>query len=273
MAEWTEVSVVEKLTNHIKKYDYTFTLDHADQQSEQHHELIEHFSTSNNPFLKKILFVLLKWYNDNVIYSRKRSMLLMKELADDFKDSQSLHQKIETYFKRNDDVYLLEKTVARKERLKDWFKIFYVQEEGQDDKPRQLTTFKSLKITVSRFLESYNNDISLNLINGFICLANDEFDSIDGRERMAPAIRDIARLEPEQREEMLASILSTADDFLTIEQRNQLSEVLVTNGFDLMEDLKQIHLGLEDSFSYGSMIKSLHSTIREQAYGGYPWEA
>ena len=172
LADWTEQTVVDKLTNHIKKYDYTFTLDPSEKSSEQYFVLINHFHNSSEPFLKRILFVLLKWYNDNVIYSRKRSMLLMKQYADEFTDSESLQQKIEVYFKRNDDVYFLEQVVAQKDRLKDWFKIFYVQEEGKDDQPRSLSTFKSLKITVSRFLESYNNDISLNLITGMTSLAD-----------------------------------------------------------------------------------------------------
>lgn len=272
LSTWTQQTVVNALTKHINKYDPMFKLTENENPSEQYADLVNQFNNSNQPFLKRILYVLLKWYNDNVIYSRKRSMLLMKQYADEFTDSQSLHQKIETYFKRNDDVYKLERTVAQKDRLKDWYKIFYVEEEGKDNQPRPLSTFKSLKITVSRFLESYNNDISLNLINGLISLAEDDFNSIDGKDRMALAIREITRMDFDMREEMLTSILTTAEDFLTREQRNELSEVLISNGFDLMEELKQIHLNLEDSFSYGSMIKSLHSTIREQAYGGYPWE-
>jgi ATP-dependent DNA helicase RecQ len=272
VAEWTEQSVIDQLTNHIKKYDYTFTLDINDKSSEQYADIIGHFHNSQDPFLKRILFVLLKWYNDNVIYSRKRSMLLMKQYADEFTDSHSLHEKIEMYFKRNDDVYLLEKNVAQKDRLKDWYKIFYVQEEGKDDQPRALSTFKSLRITVSRFLESYQNDISLNLINGLICLTADDFESIDGRDRMSLAIREITRLSLEEREEMLTSILYTAGDFLTSEQKSTLSEVLISNGFDIMDEMKQIHERLSDKYSYGSMIRKLHSTIREQSYGGYPWE-
>jgi ATP-dependent DNA helicase RecQ len=272
LTDCTEATVIDKLTKHIQKYDYNFTLDPSEQQSEQYHDVTEHFHHSNEPFLKRILFVLLKWYNDNVIYSRKRSMLLMKQSADEFTDSQALHQKIEDYFKRNDDVYLLEKNVAQKDRLIDWYKIFYVEEEGKASQPRAISSFKSLRITVGRFLESYQNDISLNLINGLICLAADDFESIDGRERMSMAIREVSRFDIDERDEMLNSILVTAGDFLTTDQKQQLSETLISNGFDLMEDLKQIHVSLSDRFSYGNMIKTLHSTIREQSYGGYPWE-
>lgn len=272
IVNWTEDTVINKLSTHIQKYDYMFTLKKGEKIPEHYAEIIEHYYKDNGHFLKKILFVLLKWYNDNVIYSRKRSLLLMKEYADDFTDSESLQRKIEVYFKRNDDVYLLEQIVAEKDRLRDWAKIFYVQEEGKADQPRALSTFKSLKITVSRFLESYNNDISLNLTNGLINLVEGQFESIDGRERMSLAVREISQMETELREEMLVSILNTSDAFLNSEQKSYLSEVLISNGFDLMEDLKVIYSSLEDRFSYGSMIKTLHSTIREKSYGGYPWE-
>ncbi|MEC1526122.1 RecQ family ATP-dependent DNA helicase, partial [Neobacillus niacini] len=272
LADWSEQKVVNTLTNHIKKYDYTFTLDQNEKSSDQYFDLINHFHKSSDPFIKRVLFVLLKWYNDNVIYSRKRSMLLMKQYADDFTDSKSLQQKMEVYFKRNDDVYFLEQIVAKKDRLRDWFKIFYVQEEGKDQQLRAISTLKSLKITISRFLESYNNDIGLNLISGMTSLAEGEFDSIDGRERLSLAIREIANLDSEVRIEILGSILETSDVFLNVDQRGQLSEVLISNGFDLMEDLKQIYSNFEDKYSYGSMIKTLHSTIREKSYGGYPWE-
>lgn len=272
LAEWNEQTVTDNLTNHIKKYDYMFTLDRNDNNSAQYDVFITQFQDNETPFLKRILFVLLKWYNDNVIYSRKRSMLLMKQYADEFTDSQSLQEKVETYFKRNNDVYLLEKIVAKEDKFKNWYKIFYVQEEGKDDQPRALSTFKSLKITVSRFLESYNNDISLNLINGMISLAEDDFNSIDGRDRMASSVRQVSNLDGDDRQEMLTSILHTSDIFLTFDQRSQLSEMLISNGFEFMEDLKQIHLSLEDKLSYGNMIKTLHSTIREKSEEGYPWE-
>ncbi|PEQ95236.1 recombinase RecQ [Bacillus sp. AFS006103] len=272
LTDWTEEIVVDKLTEHINKYDSMFTLNQDGKSPAQYTDLIERFHESNEPFLKRILLVLLKWYNDNVIYSRKSSMLRMKQFADEFTDSESLQKKIEIYFKRNDDVYLLEEMVAKKDKIKDWYKIFYVQEDGKDDQPRSLSTFRSLKITVDRFLESYNNDIILNLVNGFICLAEGELDSYGGRERMASAIREITKMDSELRQEMLTSILESSEVFLTREQRTQLSVVLISNGFDLMEDLKEIHSSLEDRFSYGSMIKTLHSTIKEQSYGGYPWE-
>lgn len=272
-ADWTEESVIEKLTKHIQKYDYTFTLNRTEQNSELYPELIDHFDNSDEPFLKKMLYVLLKWYNDNVIYSRKRSMLLMKQYADEFTDNDTLQQKIEIYFKRNNDVYVLENIVGLRDKMKDWFKIFYVQEEGKDDKPRAISTFKSLKITVSRFLESYKNDIALNIINGLLSLAAGEFDNIDERERLSSAIREIVRLGHNDRQEMLQSILATSDQYLSISQGNQLSEVLISNGFIQMDELRQIFSTFEDDFSYGYMLKVLNFKIKDQSKGGYPWEA
>lgn len=272
LLEKTEQEITQHLVGHIQKYEYTFTLQKTNQMSTQYQEYIDYFNNHDIPFLKRALFVLLKWYNDNVIYQRKRSILLMKQYADEFTDSDSLQQKIEMYFKRNDDVYLLERIVGNKERIKDWYKIFYVKEEGKADTPRALSTFKSLKITISRFLESYKNDIALNLINGLISLAEDNFEDIDGRERMASAIQEIVTFSPDEQQEMLQSILVTSDLFLDTDQKSQLSEVLISNGLNQMNDLRRIYSTFEDEYSYGSMLWTLNTTLQEKSPGGYPWE-
>lgn len=272
LLEKNEQEITQHLVGYIQKYEYTFTLQKTNQMSTQYQEYIDYFNNRDIPFLKRALFVLLKWYNDNVTYQRKRSILLMKQYADEFTDSDSLQQKIEMYFKRNDDVYLLEKIVGNKKRIKDWYKIFYVKEEGKADIPRALSTFKSLKITISRFLESYKNDIALNLINGLISLAEDNFEDIDGRERMSSAIQEIVTFSPDEQQEMLQSILVTSDLFLDTNQKSQLSEVLVSNGLNQMNDLRRIYSTFEDEYSYGSMLWTLNTTLQEKSSGGYPWE-
>lgn len=260
LVNWTEESVIEKLSQHIKKYDYTFSL------------TMNQIASSGESFIKSILTILLQWYNDNVIYSRKRSILLMKQTADEFTDSETLQRKIETYFKRNDDVYFLENIVAKKDRVKDWFRIFYVQEEGKEDIPRDVASLDSLEITLGRFLESYREDISLNLVSGLVQLARNNFDSVDGRERMGIAVQKISEMKDFERQEMLKSILNVSNLYLDTEQKQELSNVLIDNGIKQMEDLKLIHQRLQDEFSYGSMVKELYSVIKERAEGGYPWE-
>lgn len=260
LINWTEESVIEKLSQHIIKYDYTFSLSK------------EQIATSGESFIKAILTILLQWYNDNIVYSRKRSILLMKQVADEFTDSESLQQKIETYFKRNDDVYFLENIVTKKDKVKDWYRIFYVQEEGKEDIPREVTSLNSLEITLGRFLESYREDISLNLVSGLVQLTRKNFDSVDGRERMGIAVQKISQMKEFDRKEMLMSIFKVSDFYLDDEQKQELSNVLIDNGINQMEDLKLIHLRLQDEFSYGSMVKELYSVIKEQAEGGYPWE-
>jgi len=270
--DFTEESVINNLLSYIRKYDYMFSLNPEKQSLYPYGDIVSDYYNSDKPFLMRILSVLITWYNNNIIYSRKQSMLLMKQFADEFEDSESLHKKLEIYFKRNDDVYHIENTIAQKERLKDWYKIFYVHEEGKECYPRQLSTFKSLKITVSRFLESYNSDICLNLINGVISFVSNEFNTFDSKERMATAIREISRMDSNLRKEMLSSITSTAADFLNYSQRDQLCQLLILNGFDSIEDLRLIHINLEDRVSFSKLIKEIYSNFIKLSSGGYPWE-
>lgn len=272
IADWTEESVLIRLSSYIKKYDYTFTLDSSVEPPAHYEGLYYEFHSSNQPFLKRVITVLLHWYNDNVIYSRKRSMLIMKEYADEFTDSATLQQRIEVYFKRNDDVYFLENVVAQESKLMEWYRIFYVEEEGKESRAREHESLNRLKITAGRFLESYRDDISLNLITGFIYLIENNFDNLDGEKRLSSAIRVLSDLRNSERHDLLISVLRVGNDFLDQQQKAQLSDVLSKNGYGHMEDLKKINSYLNDGVSYNYMIKELHSLIREKAAGGYPWE-
>lgn len=272
MTEWTEQSVINTLERHIQKYEYNFTFEIKEPSGNVFNKTIEYFYESEEPFLKRILYVLLKWYNDNVSYSRKRSLLLMKQYADEFTDSAALQQKIETYFKRNDDVYFLEKIVASESNLEKWFEIFFIEEEGKKLQPRSIASFKNLSITCSRFLEDNNHDPALNLISGMLELQKGHFDSIDGKKRMASALRAIVKMDAIKRGNILTSILHTFNSYYDNVKRNQLSEVLISNGFNEMNYLKEIHAVLEDPISYRHMIQTLHTNVQNQKVGGYPWE-
>ena len=107
---------------------------------------------------------------------------------------------------------------------------------------------------------------------GLLSLSEGEFDDIDGRERMSLAIKEIVKFDPDERQEMLQSILVTSDLFLDIDQRSQLSEVLISNGLNQMHELRRIYSTFEDEYSYGSMLWTLNSTLQEKSSGGYPWE-
>ncbi len=266
--DWTEEIVLNALEAHIQKYDFNFSI--TDESSTN--ELSKRFHESNEGIIKKALRVLLTWYNDNISYSRKRSLLLMKQYADEFTDSATMQDKLATYFKRNDDIFLLEKIVGDKKKIKDWYKIFFIQEEGKELQQRQLSSFKDLSIQCSRFLESENNNTALNLISGMLKLQQGNFESIDGKQRMESAIREISKLQNSVRKQMLVSILYTSKSYFDDEKRNELSRTLIDNGYDQMDDLKEIHLTLEDPTSYRCMIKALHTKLQGQKGVGYPWE-
>jgi ATP-dependent DNA helicase RecQ len=196
----------------------------------------------------------------------------MKEYAEEFTSSEELQEKIELYFKRNDDVYFLEKIVGKREKLKEWFRIFFVSESGKEDLVRNRSAFKSLKVTLNRFLESYDNDISLNLINGLLSLATGDFNKKDGRDRLIKAMNEISKLSAEEKDEMFSSILLTSHSILENDQMEELSELLIEAGFNSMKELKKINRTYDDIPSYVGMISLINHSILESSSGGYPWE-
>jgi len=269
--DYDEDNIKNSVFKHIQKYDSTFTETAVYNNAELLDYLKVYESHSVSP-LYKYAYMLLKWYNDNVLYSRKQSLKNMFNYVLEFEDSDDFQHKLETYFKRNDDVYLLEKTVANPHNLNNWWKIYYV-ETNDKTVPKNESEIKDLSITLSRFLESYKNDPALNLIEGITTLVSRGSLTQESKQRLIQSVKHITTLEEGLRKEILLSIVDVANEFLMKEEKVVLSEVLINNGFDSVEDKKFVYQSFEDEFSYGQLVKHLSSRIKEVRIGGeYPWD-
>jgi len=270
--EYDEVKIKDSIFKHIQKYDSAFTEKAIYNNPELKAYLKVYESHAVSP-LYKYTYILLKWYNDNVIYSRKQSLKNMFNYVLEFKDSNDFQHKLEVYFKRNDDVYLLEKTVAIPENLNNWWKIYYV-ETNEKTVPKDVNEIKDLSITLSRFLESYKNDPALNLIESINNLIRTGSLNGESKQRLTQAIKHITNLESGLRKEILLSILDVANEFLKHKEKDELSKMLITYGFNSVEDEKIIYSSFEDSYSYSQLVKHVSSKIKEVRIGGvYPWES
>ncbi|MEK5208097.1 RecQ family ATP-dependent DNA helicase [Psychrobacillus sp. FSL H8-0510] len=271
LIDYDEENIKASVFKHIQKYDSTFTETAIYNNAELVDYLKVYESHSVSP-LYKYAYILLKWYNDNVLYSRKQSLKNMFNYVFEFESSDDFQHKLETYFKRNDDVYLLEKTVANPHNLNNWWKIYYV-ETNDKTVPKNESEIKDLSITLSRFLESYKNDPALNLIEGITTLVSRGSLNRESKQRLIQSIKHITTLEEGLRKEILLSIVDVANEFLIQEEKVILSEVLINNGFNSVEDKKFVYQSLEDDFSYGQLVKHLSSSIKEVRIGGeYPWD-
>lgn len=271
MREYDESNIKYSIFEHFNKYDSTFTEDAIHKNPEYSEYLKVYESHSHSP-LYKYTYILLKWYNDNVIYSRKKSLNNMFNYVLEFEGSEDFQRKLEVYFKRNDDVYFLENIVANPPNLNDFWKIYYV-ETNDKTQPKNEKEIKDLSITLSRFLESYKNDPALNLIEGINTLISNGALNRESKQRLVKSIKHITTLEDELRKQILISILDVANEFFTSKEKTILSQLLISNGFNRVEDEKTIHRVLEDPFSYGQLVKHVSSKIKEIRIGGeYPWD-
>ncbi|WP_044640706.1 RecQ family ATP-dependent DNA helicase [Risungbinella massiliensis] len=269
--DYDESKMKESVFKHIQKYDSTFT-EEEKYNNLEFADYLRVYESDTYSTLYKYAYILLKWYNDNVVYSRKQSLKNMYNYVLEFKDSDDFQHKLETYFKRNDDVYLLESTVANPHALNNWWKIYYVETDLKTV-PKNETEMKDVSITLSRFLESYKNDPALNLMEGFTSLINKGSLDHESKQRLIQSIKHIATLQDELRKEMLLSIVDVASEFLKQEEKIILSEILITNGFNTVEDQKIVYQSLEDDYSYRQLVKHISSRIKEVRIGGeYPWD-
>lgn len=270
--DYDESEIKRSVFEHIEKYDSIFT-ENAIYNNPEFKQYLNVYDSEAVTPLYRYAYILLRWYNDNVIYSRKQSLKNMFNYVVEFEGSDDFQHKIETYFKRNDDVYFLEKTVANPHNLNNWWKIYYV-ETNDKTLPKNHHELKDLSITLSRFLESYKNDPALNLIEGVTSLINKGSLTQESKSRLKQSIQHINTLDDLLKREILISILDVSNEFLKKEEKTVLSEVLIQNGFKSIEDKKVILKAFEDEYTYNLLIKEMSSKIKEVRIGGeYPWES
>ncbi len=168
-----ENNIKRSLLNYIGKYEPNINLDIALKV------------TSGSNFLEKSVNFLLSWIFLNIVYNKKQSLKTLNDWCCSYKDSNSFKERIDRYFSFNDTTFILQHIAENTFDIKTCHKIIPIDEVLDVDK------LNSIKDSLSRFLESYRNNIGLNLLSSLIRLMLDEFDDTDGKNRLKIAILGI----------------------------------------------------------------------------------
>ena len=191
-----ENNILKSLKNYIGKYEPT-----KDIKAEV--EKIEEVT-----FLRKATKYLLQWIFDHIIYNRKQSLKTLYDWCLDFKGSDDFKARLDSYFVFNDVTAILQTIGEKPFEYEQWFKVFYYQESTNEIKEGNYVSnnifipaikdnrlknekYRNLQDAVSRFLESYQNNVGLNFISGLIRLALDDFNNLDGESRFKRAFESI----------------------------------------------------------------------------------
>ena len=252
-------SIVEKTEKYIRKYEKDFSFQNLRQESntlkdsKTFLEMREVFENSSLDDIQKIIKALLIWVYDNIIYTRRQSIKTIADLCNNYKDSETFKSAIESYFKFDDDTYLLDDIAENPMQYEKWFEIFE-NEDGDIDKNK----IQDIKGILGRFLESYRYNTGLNFISGIIRLLEDKYDDIDGEERLKNAFSKISSYDEIAKQEILDFSLKVGNQ-LNEKNKKNLSKILCEN----YQDLLSIHEALEDEYSLMLILEKETNKLKE----------
>lgn len=251
----------DSLLAYLKKYDPEFNLL---SDNENYRKYTNIFRNEEMTELEKCLRVLIQWTYDNIFYNRRMSLKNLVEYCIQYQnDSQKFKEKIESYFKFTDSSYFIDHIAQHPDDYQKWFELFY------DDKTNQIVSFKRLseiRSALVRFLENYRYNTGLNFISGLTRLLDDEFNEIDGKERLLSAFNNIKNYPQEQKNEILEKTLKIGQ-VLNEKNRSYLSEILCSF---YVEDLITIHTHLQDNYSLELALVNVNQKMKkvgERFYG------
>lgn len=160
--------------------------------------------------IEKSIRYLLKWTFENIAYSRKQSLKTLSDWCNEFDEigNAAFKTKIDNYFRFTDTTFIFQHIAEHPKKYQNWFDVFYIDnnivkgKEGTfihdiQDKATKTEELERLRDSLSRFLESYRNNVGLNFISGLIRLSLDEYNNPDGKNRFESSLEYIRSKMPE----------------------------------------------------------------------------
>lgn len=223
-----EKHVLQSLSDYLSKYESVKAL-------KQNIMAINNVGV--NTFLDKSIWFLLRWIFEHIIYNRKQSLKTLFEWCSQYTTSEDLKKKIDSYFAFSDASFQLQNIIDNPEKYEQWLGYFNVSVKHPTD-----AEVKKIKYRVSRFLESYNDNLGLNFISGMVRLRLGEYDDTDGRARLEATLKVMLDgVENAQTDDFLKKLLEFVRLYLrTDEQFIQFCDSVLKYREDLRENLADV---------------------------------
>lgn len=170
------------------------------------------------------------------------------ELCRDYTDSDSFKAKINAAFSENSFITPLLYALIHNDKQYDyWFTI--IDRAQMDD----------VTAILSRFLSDYQFNVGYNFISGYVRLRQNDYDSIEGRERFRRALSAIKLMSDEDQIRIIESTLERSADFHD-EQKKLLATELLEH-FDGIEE--EVYIALQDDISGSALVLNTAKKIVE----------
>ncbi len=275
---YSDQSIKSALINTISKYSDSNILDEIIKESFKELE--------NHKLVDQSIRALIKWVNKHFVYNRRQSLKNIYESCQNYFSNDDPHLRriefknsLENYFKFSESSFVLQHISENSFDIEKWFEVFYLlRTEGQKQyrtdlvlNPEQLI---ALQNNLSRFLESYANNLGLNFISGIVRLMNGDFENSDGRNRLKQSFVFLI-----EKEWSIGSTSNLKAVLLTetckvvktakIEIRNQLASFVIELLGQDLDALKIVNEHLEDEVTtlfIINQIKERLTNVNKEVY-------
>ncbi len=246
-----ENHVIKSVSDYITKYEPNADIETEIQNIQQH------------SILEKSVWYLLNWTFENIAYGRKQSLKTLSEWCSQFEDSDSFKQRIDSYFSFSETTFVLQHIAENPKEYEKWFDVLTINNQFPSK-----NEFEKLKDSISRFLESYRNNVGLNFLSGFVRLALNEYEDSDGKERFESALSIIKQTFTEEEQSDILNHVKILGRHFTEEQKMQLCQSISKYYPGMLEDLAEYYdlaYLLNDVYSQKLQeLKTLNKKLYEQ---------
>ncbi len=246
-----ETTITKSVSNYIIKYEPNTDVE------------TEISKVEKSTILEKSIWYLLNWTFENIAYSRKQSLKTLSDWCNQFEDSESFKSRIDSYFIFTETTFILQHIA---ENPKEFEKLFDVLTTNNQF-PNEIE-FKKLRDSISRFLESYRNNLGLNFLSGFVRLALNEYQDSDGKERFESALEVIKQTFSKSEQEDFLNRLMILGKNLNEKQKMELCQSIskfYPEKLELLAEYYDLAYLLNDVYSQKlSQLKKLNTLLYEQ---------
>ena len=275
VADISESDILNNLVTLILKYDSDFDLNELRNSTKSAYQWI-YKKYDDKTFSKAqfSLLILLRWSYDHFVYNRRQSLKTVYEQCIDLSSNEideiEFKNRLEGYFKFNESSSLIHCHVENTNNVSQWLSVFYREDQTSLLGNDELVTVKE---QLSRFLESYKDNVFLDYLSGVFRLILDQFDDSDGERRMSSSLDRLNKRNPAE----IALIVRETTKLKTLfseEAKIRYSKLIdVKFGSTYQGLLEVVNSEFKDPYSYRALINPLVRKIEEsnKLFKGIEW--
>lgn len=262
---YDEDSVHESFLKYIKRYDPLFEVE-ADADRNKKYFAIINDPANAGKYLRNHVYALISWIYDHIGYTRRVAINNIRELCDKYQsdvDSEQFRQEIENYLKIDEKNGLLDEIVADPKNWSLWFEAFtdsLIIEGRPIIKPLTYEGYDSLRMVVARYIESFADNLGLNLIYLVSRAIARTFDDAVDYERLdnLMASLSISEIFRADIDEIIRNLLKTIKEYKGNSSVLLFSERICHY---MPEFAEMIYNALEDDYSLSTYLRGITNQI------------